>query len=104
MTISTLPTLSYTTLKTDPTLFEKQLQEALSGTGFLYLDSIGAVIPEWESAWTAAFDAAEGFFALSEEEKNRIHISHSRHFRGFSGFKSETTQGKQDLREQIDLG
>jgi isopenicillin N synthase-like dioxygenase len=61
-------------------------------------------LPGWRAAWDEAFADAERFFALPQAEKDTIHITKSRHLRGYSGVGSETTQGKSDLREQIDLG
>ncbi|GAA6004863.1 hypothetical protein JCM10207_008431 [Rhodosporidiobolus poonsookiae] len=99
-----LPLLSYSTAKHDPSTFIAQLQQALLTTGFLYLTDVDQVLPEWKAAWDAAFAASAEFFQHSEEEKASIGMPHSRHFRGWSGYKVEVTQGRHDLREQIDLG
>ncbi|GAA5902851.1 hypothetical protein JCM6882_009143 [Rhodosporidiobolus microsporus] len=98
-----LPILSYATAKDDPAAFIAQLQQALLTTGFLYLSDLDKVLPEWKGAWDELFRASEEFFTHSEEEKASIGMLHSRHFRGWSGFKVEVTQGRNDLREQIDL-
>ncbi|GAA5971754.1 hypothetical protein JCM11641_001499 [Rhodosporidiobolus odoratus] len=99
-----LPILSYATATSDPTAFISQLQQALLTTGFFYLSELEAVLPEWKEAWDEAFRASEEFFAQSVEEKQQIAMEGSAHFRGWSGFKVEVTQGRNDLREQIDFG
>ncbi|GAA5854622.1 hypothetical protein JCM8547_004915 [Rhodosporidiobolus lusitaniae] len=98
-----LPILSYATAKSNPATFISQLQSALLTTGFLYLSDLDQVLPEWRDAWDDAFSASAEFFKHSEEEKATIGMVHSRHFRGWSGYKVEVTQGRNDLREQIDL-
>ncbi|GAA5822142.1 hypothetical protein JCM11251_004870 [Rhodosporidiobolus azoricus] len=99
-----LPILSYKTAKNDPPAFIAQLQTALLTTGFLYLSDLDKVLPEWNDVWDELFNASEEFFTHSEEEKQSMGMVHSRHFRGWSGYKVEVTQGRNDLREQIDLG
>lgn len=42
-------------------------------------------------------------FALSQEEKDRIAISNTPHFLGYSRLGSELTKGATDLREQFDF-
>ncbi|BGP47350.1 hypothetical protein JCM10450v2_003202 [Rhodotorula kratochvilovae] len=99
-----LPILSYTIAKSDPEEFIRQLQHALLTTGFLYLSSIDEVLPEWKSAWDEAFRASQEFFAHPVDTKKEIVMARSRHFRGYSAYGVEVTQGRHDLREQIDLG
>ncbi|BGP15077.1 hypothetical protein JCM10213_002778 [Rhodosporidiobolus nylandii] len=99
-----LPVLSYALAKRDPAAFIAQLQQALLTTGFFYLNELDTVLLEWKDAWDDAFRASAEFFAHREEEKAQIAMEDSRHFRGWSGYKVEITQGKNDLREQIDLG
>lgn len=97
------PTLSYALAVDNPSEFINQLSHALLTTGFFYLSDIDQVIPEWKAAWDDVFKVSEQFFQLSLAEKMEIAMLNSRHFRGYSKLGSETTQGKQDLREQIDL-
>jgi isopenicillin N synthase-like dioxygenase len=51
------------------------------------------------SSASPILDAAREFFALPPEEKDRVHISRSPHFRGYSVMKNA-----RDWREQIHLG
>ncbi|GAA6053863.1 hypothetical protein JCM3770_004753 [Rhodotorula araucariae] len=99
-----LPILSYATAKSDPPAFVRQLQQALLTTGFLYLSAIDDVFPEWKTAWDEAFRASAEFFSHPVQRKNEIVMARSRHFRGYSAYGVEVTQGRHDLREQIDLG
>ncbi|KAL7341733.1 hypothetical protein BJY59DRAFT_719876 [Rhodotorula toruloides] len=99
-----LPILSYATARTDPSAFIQPLQHALLTTGFFYLSDIDTVLPEWKSAWDDAFSASAAFFAQPVEVKQEIGMIESRHFRGYSAYGVEVTQGKRDLREQIDFG
>ena len=100
-----LPILSYATAHADPPEFIRQLRHALLTTGFLYLSSIEAVVPSWRASWDAAFAASGEFFAHDERTKvEGIGMARSRHFRGYSAVGVEVTQGRHDLREQIDLG
>lgn len=99
-----LPILSYATAQSDPPEFIRQLQHALLTTGFFFLSSVDEVLPEWKSAWDDAFRSSAEFFAHSVERKKEIGMIHSRHFRGYSAYGVEVTQGRHDLREQIDLG
>ncbi|GJN89565.1 hypothetical protein Rhopal_002552-T1 [Rhodotorula paludigena] len=99
-----LPVLSYATAKADPAAFIQQLQLALLTTGFFYLSDVEQVVPEWQQAWDDAFRSSAEFFAHPLETKKEIGMPASRHFRGYSAYGVEVTQGKHDLREQIDLG
>ncbi|GAA5893188.1 hypothetical protein JCM8208_004370 [Rhodotorula glutinis] len=100
-----LPILSYATAHADPPEFIRQLRHALLTTGFLYLSSIDTVVPSWRASWDAAFAASGDFFAHDERTKvEGIGMARSRHFRGYSAYGVEVTQGRHDLREQIDLG
>jgi isopenicillin N synthase-like dioxygenase len=44
------------------------------------------------------------FFALPQRELDAIDMIHSPYFRGYSAVGSERTQGRPDLREQLDVG
>jgi len=46
----------------------------------------------------------ERFFALPQSELAAIDMIHSPYFRGYSAVGSERTQGRPDLREQLDVG
>lgn len=99
-----LPILSYATARSDPSAFIQQLQHALLTTGFFYLSDIDQILLDWKAAWDEVFSASAAFFAHPVEVKQEIGMIHSRHFRGYSAYGVEVTQGKRDLREQIDFG
>ncbi len=48
------------------------------------------------------FDLMDAFFALDEADKARIDKRRSRHFRGWEPVGAELTNGRVDVREQID--
>ncbi len=55
----------------------------------------------------AAFDVlalGRRFFALPQEQLDAIDMVHSPYFRGYSVTGSERTQGRADIREQLDVG
>ncbi|KAK5174721.1 uncharacterized protein LTR77_001803 [Saxophila tyrrhenica] len=87
----------------DPTLKPKllqQLQSALFDVGFLYIKNHGVD----SSTISALTDRLPALFNLREEERAAMSKLNSPHFLGYSGFAEETTLGKQDLREQFDMG
>src|SRR3954468_20476886 len=47
---------------------------------------------------------AEPFVALPEEERLKIENVHSPQFRGYTRLGTEHTNGRRDLRDQIDIG
>jgi isopenicillin N synthase-like dioxygenase len=49
-------------------------------------------------------ELAACFFALPQDELAAIDMIHSPYFRGYSPVGSERTQGRPDLREQLDVG
>ncbi|KDE05059.1 hypothetical protein MVLG_04500 [Microbotryum lychnidis-dioicae p1A1 Lamole] len=102
--IRSLPTVSYALHQTSPENFTNQLRDALLSHGFLYLDDIASSFPSWIDSWDQAFSDSRAFFKLPIEEKQKISMLESKHFRGYSAFKVEVTAGKKDLREQIDFG
>lgn len=80
--------------------FRDALRAATHDVGFLYL--VGHGIPDDVTA--DAFAEAERFFALPLEDKQRVEMLHSPHFRGYTRTGGELTQGRVDWREQIDIG
>ncbi|KAE8216675.1 hypothetical protein CF327_g187 [Tilletia walkeri] len=50
------------------------------------------------------FDFSRRFFALPLEERLKVSMDQSRHFRGFSKLGDEQTKGRQDLRDQLECG
>ena len=51
----------------------------------------------------SVFDLSRQFFDLPLEDRKSIDKRASRHFRGWEGEGSEYTNGRPDIREQIDL-
>lgn len=80
--------------------FLSQLRHAAREIGFFYLINHG-VNPELQQA---VQDEARRFFALPDDEKQKVAMIHSPHFRGYNRAASELTRGKPDWREQFDLG
>lgn len=80
--------------------FRHALRTATHEVGFFYL--VGHGISDDITA--RAFATAEQFFALPTEDKQRIEMLHSPHFRGYTRTGGELTAGAVDWREQIDLG
>jgi isopenicillin N synthase-like dioxygenase len=80
--------------------FRSALLAATHDVGFFYL--VGHGIPDGVTA--RAFAEAERFFALPQEDKQRVEMLNSPHFRGYTRTGGELTQGRVDWREQIDIG
>lgn len=81
------------------TEFRAALRAATHEVGFSYLVGHGIA----EDVTARAFAEAARFFALPLEEKRRVEMLHSPHFRGYTRAGGELTQGQADWREQIDL-
>ncbi|WAT02423.1 isopenicillin N synthase family dioxygenase [Rouxiella chamberiensis] len=80
--------------------FLKELRVAARDIGFFYLVNHGV-----DSQLLADVqETSRQFFALPEQEKDRVAMIHSRHFRGYNRAASERTRGQPDWREQFDLG
>ena len=77
------------------------LHSACVTYGFFYLD-ISSYVPKEEPEQLTTL--AREFFALPQEEKERILMANSPHFFGYSRFGAELTKGKTDQREQFDFG
>lgn len=78
----------------------RALRESCHDPGFCYI--VGHGIPARLDA--AALAAARAFFALPREERHRIAIGQSPHFRGYTILGDERTGGLADWRDQIDIG
>lgn len=76
-----------------------ELREVLHDHGFFYLRGHG--IPDALIDGLKA--ATRRFFALPEDEKLKIEMLRSPHFRGYNRAGLEHTRGLQDWREQIDF-
>lgn len=80
--------------------FISQLRDAAHNVGFFYIIEHG--VPS--SFLDKAQDITNEFFLLPEKDKLSISMINSPHFRGYNRAGSELTNGKQDWREQFDIG
>jgi len=99
----TLPILDLSQLNGSPAdreAFLSQLRYAAREIGFFYIINHG-ISPELQQA---VQQQSRRFFALSDEQKQRVGMIHSPHFRGYNRVASELTRGKPDFREQFDIG
>ncbi|MFC9789489.1 isopenicillin N synthase family dioxygenase [Rhodococcus sp. NPDC127528] len=80
--------------------FRRALREVTHDFGFFYLVGHGIE----EALQARLLDVAHRFFALPEDEKLAIENLASPHFRGYTRLGGELTEGRQDWREQIDVG
>lgn len=100
-----LPVLDLSTFTADEdsaaaARFVDQLRATCHEVGFFYL--VGHGVPDELNA--ALTDVSHQFFALPEAERLSIAMDNSPHFRGYTPFKGEHTNGKADLRDEIDFG
>ncbi|EPG67139.1 isopenicillin N synthase family dioxygenase [Leptospira wolffii] len=80
--------------------FQEDLREIAHELGFFYL--IGHGIPS--ESIQVALNVSRKFFDLPDEEKLKIEMVHSPHFRGYNRVGAERTLGLPDFREQLDIG
>lgn len=101
--LDTLPLLDLSRLDDGPDAVERfraDLRAATRDVGFLYLVGHGI----GDDVVGRAFAVAEEFFALPLEDKQRLEMLRSPHFRGWTRTGGELTDGRTDWREQIDIG
>jgi isopenicillin N synthase-like dioxygenase len=80
--------------------FLSELRDAARQAGFFYITG-----HEIEPALLdGLMNCAKHFFALPEADKLAVEMVKSPHFRGYTRIASERTRGRQDWREQIDIG
>jgi isopenicillin N synthase-like dioxygenase len=99
---ATLPTLDIASFHAGPAsraAFVSDLRAVLHAHGFFYLTGHG--VPKDLTDRLA--EASRRFFALPLEEKLKIEMIRSPHFRGYNRAGHERTRGQQDWREQIDF-
>lgn len=101
-TLTELPVVDLSLLDgddADRASFRDSLRSATHEVGFFYLvgHGIGADVRD------RLFATARDFFALPDEDKFGVEMLKSPHFRGYTRFGGEYTQGAIDWREQIDL-
>jgi len=81
-------------------VFVERLRDVVHRIGFFQLVGHG-VEPD---LLAAAPDVAAEFFALPDEDRFEIDNVKSPQFRGYTRFGHEHTNGRADLRDQIDIG
>ncbi|MBN0044983.1 isopenicillin N synthase family oxygenase [Streptomyces actuosus] len=81
-------------------LLHAQLHSAAHDVGFFQL--IGHGVTDQET--TRLTSAGRAFFALPEAERLAIDNLRSPHFRGYTRIGDERTEGRQDWRDQLDIG
>ena len=102
---SPLPVLDISGFRSDPdgpagAAFVEALRDAFHGIGAAYL--VGHGVPD--ELVTRVRRVAEEFFALPEAERLAIENVHSPQFRGYTRLGNEHTNGRRDLRDQVDVG
>src|SRR5215218_8769055 len=80
--------------------FVEALSRAVHEIGFLYL--VGHGIPD--DLATDVHDVARRFFELPEADRLAIENVRSPQFRGYTRFGHERTNGRVDLRDELDIG
>ena len=101
----TLPVLDIAAYATDESsaaaaTFVEELGRVVHEIGFFYL--VGHGIPG--DLATEVHDVARRFFALPDADRLAIENVRSPQFRGYTRFGHERTNGRVDLRDQIDIG
>ncbi|MFJ2854562.1 isopenicillin N synthase family dioxygenase [Streptomyces rubiginosohelvolus] len=82
------------------TLFHAQLHSAVHEVGFFQLVGHGVTQDETDGLVSVMRE----FFALPDEQRLAIDNAHSPHFRGYTRTGDERTRGRQDWRDQLDIG
>ena len=100
-----LPLLDISKYLSDPVSsegdqFVEHLRDVCHNTGFFYLTGHGIA----NNINNALLTVANDFFALPINEREEIAIGKSPHFRGYTLLENEQTAGKEDWRDQIDIG
>ena len=99
-----LPLLDLEAFRSDETsissrAFVDELREVVHTIGFFYVTGHG-VDPDLA---TRIHDVSRAFFALPEADRLEIENVNSPQFRGYTRFGHELTNGRVDLRDQIDI-
>jgi isopenicillin N synthase-like dioxygenase len=100
-----LPVLDFSSFLKNPfgtegQAFCRTLVETSRSSGFFFLTGHG--IPEQQNI--ELLTVSQQFFKLPKEERHKIAIVNSPHFRGYTVLGDERTNGKSDWRDQIDIG
>lgn len=80
--------------------FLAELRDAARQVGFFYLTGHG-IEP---ALLDGLMNSARRFFVLPETDKLAVEMLNSPHFRGYTRLPRERTRGREDWREQIDIG
>ena len=80
--------------------FVQDLRETCHSVGFFYLVGHGVDL----TLNNRLQAASRGFFAQPEDARMDIAMDNSPHFRGYTPLKGEHTNGRADLRDEIDFG
>ncbi|KAI8099641.1 Shy11-oxygenase [Halteromyces radiatus] len=80
--------------------FLKQLYDTMHDIGFFYIRGHGVPL----SLIEAALETSAAFFDLPLQDKLKVDMGNSPHYRGFTQLNGETTDYKQDNRETFDIG
>ena len=80
--------------------FLQELRDAARTYGFFYLVGHGVE----DRLIQSVLALSRRFFSLPDREKLEIEMVNSPHFRGYTRPGFEYTRGKQDWREQVDIG
>ncbi len=80
--------------------FLRELRDAARTYGFFYLVGHGVD----DRLIQSVLALSRRFFALPEAKKLEIEMVNSPHFRGYTRAGFEYTRGRQDWREQVDIG
>jgi isopenicillin N synthase-like dioxygenase len=99
-----LPLLDISEFRRDPHSegagdFVDQLRDVVHDVGFFYI--VGHGVPE--ALADRVHDVAREFFALPEADRLEIENVRSPQFRGYTRFGHEVTNGRADLRDQVDI-
>ncbi len=103
MTWTSLPVLDLAQLagsETEQNEFLTRLRESARDVGFFYLINHG-INPQLQQN---VQNITRVFFDLPQEEKLRVSMIHSPHFRGYNLAGVEYTREQRDQREQFDIG
>jgi isopenicillin N synthase-like dioxygenase len=98
--VSSVTALPVVGLNDRPGQLRARLRQVTHEVGFFYLTGHG--VPE--GLTSRALEAARGFFALPQADKDAVAMLRSPHFRGYTRLGGELTGGQIDWREQIDIG
>ncbi|KAG0249597.1 hypothetical protein BG011_009108 [Mortierella polycephala] len=97
--IKTLSLQDYLCLQTRPR-FLREMRESLIEIGTFYIKDHG--VPT--ELTSGVMKVIQDFFSLPLEEKKKILIGNSRHFRGYKVMGEELTNNEVDHREQLQFG